>query len=437
MEGWKEISDRFKSEDKVNSLSTLLPAKASGDKVIWSIVAFLVLLSLLAVYSATGTLAYREYQGNTSYFLLKQIGFILLGVVVMYYTHRMDYRVFSRLALWLYILSLPLLLYTLLFGASLNEASRWIVIPFVNQTIQSSEVARLALFMYLARQLSRKQAVIHDFKKGFIPLMVPIALTCLLIAPANLSTALLTGATGLLLLFLGRVPFKHLMITVFIMAIPVIMLIMMAVFSQKQAVEAVSVSNSGTLMGKAKQTGRIGTWVSRIQDFMYAKGDNVPHQLQQAKIAVAKGGWFGLGPGNSEARNFLPHPYSDFIFSIIVEEYGVLGGFSIMMLYMVFLYRCILIIRKSPKAFGAFLALALSMTLVIQALINMAVNVGLFPITGVTLPLVSMGGTSFLFTSFAIGIILSVSKHIDSLEGNSHVPVIESEIAEEEEVSHA
>jgi cell division protein FtsW len=330
-----------------------------------------------------------------------------------------------------------LLLYTLIFGASLNEASRWIIIPFVNQTLQTSEVARLALFMYLARQLSRKQAVIHDFKKGFIPLVIPIGLTCLLIAPANLSTALLTGATGLLLLFLGRVPFRHLMITVFIMAIPVIILVMMAIFSEKQSAEAVAISNTGSLMVKAKQTGRVGTWVSRIQDFMYAKGDNVPHQLQQAKIAVAKGGWFGLGPGNSEARNFLPHPYSDFIFSIIVEEYGVLGGFSIMMLYMVFLYRCILIIRKSPKAFGAFLALALSMTLVIQALINMAVNVGLFPITGVTLPLVSMGGTSFLFTSFAIGIILSVSKHIDSLEGNNHALVTEPEIVEKKEVSHA
>jgi cell division protein FtsW len=276
--------------------------------------------------------------------------------------------------------------------------------------------------MYLARQLSRKQKVIHDFRKGFVPLIVPIGLTCLLIAPANLSTSLLTGATGLLLLFLGRVSMKHLLITVGIMLLPVAILISMAMATQRDDVSD-STGSGSAFVSQVSQAGRVGTWISRIQDFMYAKGEDAPYQLQQAKIAVAKGGWLGLGPGNSEQRNYLPHSYSDFIFAIIIEEYGLAGGLIIMMLYMVFLYRCIIIIRKSPRAFGAFLALALSMTLVIQALINMAVNIGLFPITGVTLPLVSMGGTSFLFTCFSIGIILSISRYIQQMEGTEDVPV--------------
>jgi cell division protein FtsW len=282
--------------------------------------------------------------------------------------------------------------------------------------------------MYLARQLSRKQKVINDFKNGFIPLIVPIGITCLLIVPANLSTALLTGATGLLLLFLGRVSFRHLFATIGILLLPVALLIAMAIFTQRNEATEGPDATSGVITS-LQEKGRVGTWVSRIQDFLYASGEDAPYQLQQAKIAVAKGGWVGLGPGNSEQRNYLPHPYSDFIYSIIIEEYGLIGGFVIIMLYMVFFYRCILIIRKSPKAFGAFLALALSMTLVIQALINMAVNTGLFPITGVTLPLVSMGGTSFLFTCFSIGIILSISRHIEQLEGTGEpVPVAEKEV---------
>jgi cell division protein FtsW len=203
---------------------------------------------------------------------------------------------------------------------------------------------------------------------------------------------------------------KHLGITALVLMIPLLFLISLAVFTHNDNPETEMVE--GSMVSSLRNTGRVGTWISRIDDFIYAKGEDVPYQLQQAKIAVAKGSWLGLGPGNSEQRNFLPHPYSDFIYSIIIEEYGLIGGVIIMMLYMVFLYRSILLLRKSPRAFGAFLALALSITLVIQALINMAVNIGLFPITGVTLPLVSMGGTSFLFTCFAIGIILSVSRHI-------------------------
>ncbi|MCU0387186.1 MAG: FtsW/RodA/SpoVE family cell cycle protein [Chitinophagaceae bacterium] len=420
MNAWEKISEELHLDGSEEARVALLQANTRGDRVIWSIVVFLVVLGMLAVYSSTGTLAYTAFEGKTSYFLFKQISFIVVGVAIIYFTHLADYRIFSRIALWLYLVSIPLLLYTLLFGASLNEASRWIKVPVINLTFQTSDFARLALFMYIARQLSRKQKVIHDFKKGFLPLIIPIALTCLLIAPANLSTALLTGATGMLLLFLGRVSMKHLLITLGIMSLPVVILVVMAISSQKTAENT---DNGKNVISSVSKAGRVGTWISRIQDFMYAKGEDAPYQLVQAKIAVAKGGWFGLGPGNSEQRNYLPHSYSDFIFSIIIEEYGVFGGFIIMMLYMVFLYRCIIIIRKSPKAFGAFLSLALSMTLVIQALINMAVNIGLFPVTGVTLPLISMGGTSFLFTCFSIGIILSISRYIQQIDGTEQPTV--------------
>ena len=437
MNAWKKISEELHLDGSEEARIALLRDNTRGDRVIWSIVAFLVLLGMLAVYSSTGTLAYTAFEGRTSYFLFKQISFIVVGVGIIYFTHLADYRVFSRIALWLYLISIPLLLYTLLFGASLNEASRWIKVPVINLTFQTSDFARLALFMYLARQLSRKQKVIQDFTKGFVPLIVPIGITCLLIAPANLSTALLTGATGMLLLFLGRASIRHLLITMGIMLIPVALLVVMAVSVHQT--EASGGSDQDEVFAAISQAGRVGTWISRIQDFIYAQGEDAPYQMVQAKIAIANGGWFGLGPGNSDQRNYLPHSYSDFIFSIIIEEYGLMGGFLVMMLYMVFLYRCILIIRKLPKAFGAFLALALSMTLVIQALINMSVNTGLFPVTGVTLPLISMGGTSFLFTCFSIGIILSISRYIQQMEG-AELPAAEkipvANGPQEKEVNH-
>ncbi len=389
-----------------------------GDKVIWSIVLLLVLASLLVVYSSTGSLAYRHNKGNTEFYLFKQLAFIVGGVLIIYFAHRVNYTVYSRIALWFYLLSIPLLLYTLIFGTNYNEASRWIRLPILNMTLQTSDMAKLGLFMYLARQLSRKKDVVTDFKKGFLPLMAPVVLTCLLIAPANLSTALLVGATSMIIMFMGRVQIKHLLLAIGVAALPIVILVMMAVSTHK-ATEA-NTTNS-ELTTKAKSHGRIGTWVRRIQDFIYTKNEASPYQVQQAKIAIAKGGWIGLGPGNSEQRNFLPHPYSDYIYAIIIEEYGIMGGVFILFIYLVFLHRCIRLFRKCPYAFGAFLALGLSVSLVIQAMANMAVNVGLFPVTGVTLPLVSMGGTSFLFTCFAIGIILSVARNVEQMEGKAVV----------------
>lgn len=391
-----------------------LGSRTSGDKVIWVTVVLLALVSLLVVYSSTGLLAYRLNKGNTEIYLFKQVMFITVGVLIIYFAHRVNYTIYSGLSRILFLVSIPLLLWTLLFGVNLNEGSRWIRLPIVNLTFQTSDLAKLALFMYLARMLSRKQDVIKDFRKGFLPLIIPVAITCLLVAPANLSTALLIGATSLLLMFIGRVSMKHIGLVVGIAAIPVIILVMIAT-AYYDSEEGKTKDLPGIL-----EAGRMPTWIKRVQNFMYDSKQNDKeenYQVNQAKIAIAKGGIIGLGPGNSEQRNFLPHPYSDFIYAIIIEEYGMIGGAFIIFIYIIFLFRSIRIFRKCPYAFGAFLALGLSFTLVIQALINMAVNVNLFPVTGVTLPLVSMGGSSFLFTCLAIGIILSVARNVEQLEG--------------------
>jgi cell division protein FtsW len=313
-------------------------------------------------------------------------------------------------------------LYTLAFGRTLNGGSRWIVLPVINMTFQTSDLAKLALFMYLSRQLSRKQQVIKDFKKGFLPIIVPVVIICMLIAPANLSTAILIAGTSILLMFIGRVNTKHILATIGIAMVPVALLITIAVkYYDKE-------SHKTKDLPAILSVGRVPTWIGRIQTFVYSnKEDNNEklYQINQAKIAIASGGWFGRGPGNSNARNFLPHSYSDFIFAIILEEYGLLGGAFIVFIYLLFLYRCIRLYQKCPFAFGAFLALALSFTLVIQAIANMGVNVNVFPNTGVTLPLVSMGGSSFLFTCLSIGIILSVARNVEQMES----PIEAKEVA--------
>ncbi len=387
-----------------------------GDKYIWGIVILLALTSLLVVYSATGSLAYKMYKGNTEVYLFKQLSFIVIGFLVIYFLHRINYTLYSRVATVLFLISIPLLLYTWLFGAEINEGSRWIKLPVINLTMQTSDLAKLALFMYISKMLSKKQEVIKDFKKGFLPIITPVIVICGLIAPANLSTALLTGATSLMLMFIGRVSMKHITLAIIVALIPVAMLVSVAVMTYNK-------EEGKSTITKAVAAGRIPTWIKRVQDFMYAKDETVPYQVQQAKIAIANGGLFmGKGPGNSTQRNFLPHPYSDFIYAIIIEEYGLAGGAFIIFIYLLFLFRCINIFKRCPYAFGAFLALGLSFTLAIQAIANMAVNVNLTPVTGVTLPLISMGGTSFLFTCAAIGIILSVARNVEQLEGKEPVP---------------
>lgn len=393
-----------------------LISKTKGDRVIWALVVLLTLVSLLAVYSATGSLAYKNYRGNTEIYLVKQIAFIIAGILVIYFAHLVNYTFYSKAAKIAFLISLPLLFYTLFFGVKMNEGSRWIRLPLINMTMQTSDLARLALFMYLARLISKKQDVIKDFRQGFLPIIIPVAITCALIAPANLSTALLLGASCLLLMFIGRVRTKHILMTIGIALIPILFLVMAAVIrhgkSNGQEAELTKKSSVGLF-------GRVDTWIGRMESFIYGSKevDNDAYQVNQAKIAIAKGGVFGVGPGNSTTKDYLPQAYNDFIYAIIIEEYGLLGGAFIMFIYLVFLYRCIRIYKRCPYAFGAFLALGLSFTLAIQAVANMAVTVNLFPVTGVTLPLVSMGGTSFIFTCLAIGIILSVARNVEQQEG--------------------
>ncbi len=373
--------------------------RVKGDKVIWSVVIVLSLLSLLAVYSATGSLAWRMDK-SSGFYMVKQLGVLIAGIGIIFVVHRINYTKFKRFSVLLFLVCIPLLIYTLFFGTSLNEGSRWIKLPIINLTFQTSDLARLAIFMFLARQLSIKQKVIKDFKKGFLPVLVPVLIICGLIAPANLSTALLLGLTCCILFFIGRVDVKHIMLLAVVGLVGVVMLF---------------------LVSKALGIGRGATWEKRIEHYMGKGSDDKDadsnYQSTQAKIAIASGGLTGRGPGKSWARDFLPHPYSDFIFAIIIEEYGIIGATILIGVYLLFLWRSILIFRRCPYAFGAFLAVGLSFTLVFQALMNMAVNVHLVPVTGLTLPLVSMGGSSIWFNSVAIGIILSVSRYVDEMEG--------------------
>jgi cell division protein FtsW len=370
--------------------------RTHGDRVIWGIVITLSLISLMVVYSSTGTLAYKVAHGHAEKFLFKQLSFFVVGFALMWLAHRIDFNKYNKYAVILFLISIPLLALTLAFGATLNDGARWIKIPGVGLTIQSSDVAKLALFMFLARQLSKFQSTITDLKVVTKQLFVPLILIVVLIAPANLSTSLMIGFICCVLFFIGRVKFAH----IALLGIS-ILLFLLFIYG----------------ISKITGVGRATTWESRImQKYGGQKDEQKEYQALQARIAIAKGGFFGVGPGNSTQRNFLPHPYSDMVYPIIIEEYGMLGGIFVLMLYMIFLWRSIVIFKRCPYAFGAFLAIGLSLTLVFQAFLNMAVGVGLAPVTGQTLPLISMGGSSVLFTSVTIGIILSVSKFVDETE---------------------
>jgi cell division protein FtsW len=377
-----------------------------GDKMIWLTVMLLFLVSMLAVYSSTGTLAYKMQVGSERY-LMKQIGMAVAGLMLMYFTSMIDYKYYSRIAQLLWLLSVPLLIYTMIFGSRINDASRWITLPVVGITFQTSDLAKLALIMFLARQLSLKQDQISDFKEAFLPILLPIVITSLLIAPENLSTAALLFITSVFVMFIGRIAMKHIFMLMGVGLVSLSLFILLLFALPENVLKHVS---------------RATTWKHRIENFAHGvKGDkeelaDEDYQVQQSKIAIAKGGIFKINPGGSEQKNFLPHPYSDFIYAIIVEEYGLIGGALIIALYLFFLYRCIRIVIKAPKAFGALLAVGLGIALVIQAMINMAVAVNLVPVTGVTLPLVSMGGSSVIFTSLAFGIILSVSRNVEQEE---------------------
>ena len=367
-----------------------------GDKIIWACILFLSIFSLLAVYSATGTIAHVKSGSYTFNFILKHGGILVLGWVLMYLTHLIDYRYYSRIAQIIFFISIPLLIYTMFAGTNLNSANRWISVPLINITFQTSDLAKLGIVMFLARILSKKQDQIKSFKDAFLPLLLPVIIITLLILPDNLSTALILFSTCLILLFIGRVNIWHLSALVG-GAVVILALFILLLFAlpEKMLVK------------------RMSTWKSRIESFTQNDKAEDSYQVKQANIAIAKGGLVRLAPGNSVQRNYLPHPYSDFIFAIIIEEYGLLGGAVLMLIYIVLLYRCIKIVLDTPKAFGAFLAVGLGLSLTIQAMINLGVAVHLLPVTGVTLPLVSMGGSSIWFNSTAFGIILSVSRYIE------------------------
>ena len=374
--------------------------KTKGDRIIWGVVIVLSLVSIMAVYSSTGSLAYRLNKGHTEIYLIKQIGTLLAGMGIIYLSHKLKYTVYSKIAIILFAISIPLLFYTLAFGTTLNEGSRWIRVPVVGVTFQTSDLAKLGLFMFLARQLSKIQNDLDNLKRVAINIFLPVIVICGLIALANLSTALMIAFSCGVLFFIGRIRFKHLLI----LGVAGIILFA-AIFT----------------FSKITGIGRAETWEARIKNFSSDKKDDVPFQVQQAKIAIAQGMLLGKGAGNSSQRNFLPHPYSDMIYPIIIEEYGLVGGFGLLFLYLLFLWRSILIFRRCPFAFGAFLAVGLSFTLVFQAFLNMGVAVNLLPVTGLTLPLVSMGGSSIWFTCFTIGIILSVSKFVEEAEPNEEI----------------
>lgn len=376
-----------------------------GDRVIWVIVLLLSLTSLLAVYSATGTIANSKYGGNNTYVLLRHALTLLIGLAAVFVTHRLKYTYYSRVFQIALVLSIPLLVYTLFLGANLNDARR-VVYILGNISFQSSDFAKIALIGYIARELTIRQDQIKSFKGAFLPLMLPILFVVGLIFPENFSTAGILFASCMVLLFVGRINIKYLLIF-FAAAIVIVSIYIIIV------------------VNFAEDKGRTGAWANRVESFfssddkekssedMARLEDGGDYQSLQAKIAIAGGGFFGKAPGRSTQRNYLPHPYSDFIFAIIVEEYGLLGGIFVVMLYLILLYRAVRIMVTIPQSFGGFVAFGLAFLLVTQAMVNMGVAVGVFPVTGQPLPLVSMGGSSMSFTGCAFGIILSVSKEIN------------------------
>lgn len=363
------------------SLKTWTDNHLKGDPVIWAIIFLLSIISIAVVYSAIGSLAHMRQGGNTEYYLIKHSLLVFIGLVLMWLAHKVNYKYYSSLSKLALYISLPLLLLTFLIGSNVNDAQgRWLSI--FGLSFQPSDFAKLALITRLASMLARRQANIDDFKESFIPIVLWSGGICGVIALSNLSTAVMLFATCLLIMFIGRVPVKF-----------IGMLILTGVVCVTIGLWAGS---------------RLETMKKRIETFL--SPDEISFQAKQGYIAMASGGITGAGPGQSIHADFLPHAYSDFIYAVIIEEYGLIGGIVVLILYLALLYRGMLIVARSDRAFGGLLSAGLTFALVIQAMINMGVAVGLGPVTGQPLPLLSMGGTSMLFTGISLGIILSVSR---------------------------
>jgi len=365
----------------------------SGDRTIWAIIAVLAIFSFLPVYSASTNLVGVVGKGTTIGYLLKHAMLLLLGFVIIYATHKIPYRYFSGLSVLLIPLVLVLLVYTLFQGKTIGgaNASRWINIPFVGIGFQTSTLASVVVMMYLARYLAKNKKKKIFFKESVWKLWIPIGLVLLLILPANFSTTAIIFVMVLLVAFLGGYPFK------FIAAILGAGILVFTLF----------ILTAQAFPDTFKST-RINTWISRIENFSNPN-EETNYQAEKAKLAIATGEIQGKGPGKSVQKNFLPQSSSDFIYAIIVEEFGLIGGFLLMILYLGLLFRIVIVATKTETIFGMLLVLGVGIPIIFQALINMAVAVGLFPVTGQPLPLISTGGTSIWMTCFAVGIVLSVS----------------------------
>jgi cell division protein FtsW len=368
----------------MNKVKDWADKNLQGDRVIWAVVFAFSLLSILVVYSSVGTLAFKR-SASPEIILIKHTLHVFIGLAAMWFAHKVDYRYYSKLSRFALWISIPLLLYTWRSGTSVNDASRWIQVPLFG-SFQPSDFASLALIVNLASMLAKRQQNIEDIKESLIPILFWCGMICGLIALNNMSTGILLLVTCMLIMFIGRVPMKYLAMLLFV----------------------------GLLFGALafKFGNRGGTMVSRIQHFAAVlEGKEEPQfQAKHGLIAIATGGVLGKGPGNSDQRNILPNPYADFIYAIVIEEYGMIGGIFLVILYLILLHRGMKAAYNSERAFGGLLSAGLSFDLVCQAFVNMGVVVGLGPITGQPLPLISMGGTSMVFTGLSVGIILSVSR---------------------------
>ncbi|RXG31782.1 FtsW/RodA/SpoVE family cell cycle protein [Leeuwenhoekiella marinoflava] len=364
-----------------------------GDRAIWAITAFLALFSFLPVFSASSNLAYLYGNGDTLPFLVRHFMHLVLGFAIIYGVHKVPAHYFKGLS----IIGIPivfiLLLITMAQGTTIDgaNASRWIKVPFVGITFQTSTLASVVLMIYIARYLTKIKDKVITFKESILPLWVPVALILGLILPANFSTTAIIFVMVLTLVFMGGYPLKYIGVIVATGLLALTLFVLAA-----KAFPGVFPN-------------RVDTWMSRIDSFADDEDSEGDYQIEKAKIAIATGGLTGLGPGKSVQKNFLPQSSSDFIYAIIVEEWGLIGGLMLLLMYLLLLFRILVVANKATTVFGKLAAIGVGLPIIFQALINMAVAVELFPVTGQTLPLVSSGGTSIWMTCLAIGIVLSVS----------------------------
>jgi len=364
-----------------------------GDRTIWGVVAFLALFSFLPVYSASSNLAYLYGDGSTLPFLLKHFAHLLLGFAILYGVHKIPYHYFRGLSIIALPIIILLLLITLAEGTTIEgaNASRWIRVPFVGVTFQTSTLASVVLMTYVARYLSRIKDKTITFKETLLPLWLPVFIVLALILPANFSTTAIIFSMIILLVFIGGYPLRYLGIIIGASLLCLTLFVLSA-----KAFPSVFPN-------------RVDTWMSRVESFSDDEDTEADYQIEKAKIAIASGGITGLGPGKSVQKNFLPQSSSDFIYAIIVEEFGMVGALILMFLYLLLLFRLVIVAHKSTSTFGKLLVIGVGLPIVFQAMINMAVAVELFPVTGQTLPLISSGGTSVWMTCLALGMVLSVS----------------------------